>query len=352
MGVFKLKNLKRNFIYILVISILFSSLTLNVGSINLSNFLKEKNFETNNDDDFYFVQITDTHVINAQSYKEKFLRIISHVSEFKEKPAFIVITGDLVEWGGRGLSGALNYQALTSCLYQDEGQFYADSDLAIPIYFTPGNHDYCFDRSLENYHNYISNEYVDTNDNYIIEYKNLTMFFMNSGPNYYDDPMDWADVMGDGLYESDIIWFEDNLINYSSKHKIVLMHHPVVNDRNKDNEMHNVIARNRVEFIDLCEIYDVDIVLTGHTHRSVIFDKDENKFYKEPINCSKYPPLYIQTDDCKQDSNYRNISIIDNDIWIEETQEIDININPVNRNLFRFSFNILELLEILKSRIY
>jgi len=43
------------------------------------------------------------------------------------QPAFVVITGDLVEWGGGGVSGRLNYQTLVSCFYENEGQFYIDS---------------------------------------------------------------------------------------------------------------------------------------------------------------------------------------------------------------------------------
>ena len=37
-----------------------------------------------------------------------------------------------------------------SCLYQSNGQLYADSDLSIPVYTTPGNHDYMYEKSLKN----------------------------------------------------------------------------------------------------------------------------------------------------------------------------------------------------------
>jgi len=33
--------------------------------------------------------------------------------------------------------------------------------------------------------------------------------------------------------------------------------------------------------------------------------------------------LFVQSDDCKEGVHYRNISIVGNDIWIEQSQEIN-----------------------------
>ena len=97
------------------------------------------------------------------------------------------------------------------------------------------------------------------------------------------------------------------------------MHHPAVG------EEQNLFIRNRDAFVDLCEAYDVEIVLAGHTHHDKIWDYELNKYEDLPINCSLYPPLYVQTDDCKQGTHYRNISIVGDDVWIEGSTELIVN---------------------------
>ena len=67
-------------------------------------------------DDFYFIHITDTHVVNKfldkhEIRKHWLISLLENVTSFDKQPAFVVITGDLVEWGG-GFLGALNYYSL------------------------------------------------------------------------------------------------------------------------------------------------------------------------------------------------------------------------------------------------
>lgn len=303
-------------------------------------------------DDFYFVHLTDTHVRHKSFDRNQvttkiFKSVIEHVTSFNEKPAFIVITGDLVEWGGSGVSGALNCQTFVSCLYEKNDQLYANADYSVPVYTTPGNHDYCFNRNLKNYHKFIDKNHIDDNDRYVVTYGDVSLFFMDSGPNYYSDPTDWLDILGDGLYDCDIEWLDDALSSCSSQHKIVLMHHPAVNKRNEKGEMVNVIARNREEFVELCETYDVDLVLTGHTHHAVVYDADENwtKYENLPLNCSQNPTLYVQSDDCKEGCHYRNITIIGEDIWLEESEEIDVTIvNHKGVEVFSNSLKRIQLI--------
>lgn len=298
-----------------------------------NNELVSKNVVYGNDD-FYFVHITDTHVMNKvfdrNEFSKKRLRsVLDRVCSFGNKPAFIVITGDLTHWGGSGISGVLNYRAFASCLYKKYGQFYADTDYSIPVYTTPGNHDYCFNRNLRNYHRIIYND-----DRYVVNYSDVSLFFMDSGPNYYAEPKYWFNFDGDGLYDCDMDWLEGVLINCSSSHKIVLMHHPAVNLRDKNGEMHDVITHNRERFVGLCKQYNVDVVLAGHTHDPRIFDGDENFYYDNTsLNCSLYPTLFVQTDDCKEGVHYRNVSVIGNDIWIEGCVEVGSADSSMNFNL-------------------
>jgi 3',5'-cyclic AMP phosphodiesterase CpdA len=234
----------------------------------------------------------------------------------------VVITGDLVEWG-EGFFGALNYYSFIQCFYKNNTQLCADKNCSIPVYFTPGNHDYYPYRELCNYHLFVDRIHIKDNDRYVITYENLSLFFMDSGPNSYAKPSDWANSLSIGFTHRDIIWLDERLSNCTTNHKIVLMHHPAINIRNENGELYDVFIHNREMFIELCKKYDVDAVLAGHTHEARVFDAEEHLYENLPINSSNYPTLFVQSDDCKEGVHYRNISIVGNDIWIEQSQEIN-----------------------------
>jgi len=328
---------------IFVIIIILFAFTLPVTSISINNN-KIVNTDFSNIsqseisdccDDFYFIQITDTHVMHKlldrdEEYKTLFCNLINHINSFDNKPAFIVLTGDIVSFGC-GILGALNYKAALECVYKKDGQLYADSEYTIPIYSIPGNHDYMFSWNLLNYHRFIDNQHVvwnnildllekrQLNDRYTITYENLTLFFLDSGHNYYLNLLEALQFKGSGIsYWFDIEWLETALNNCTTKHKIILMHHPAINWGE-----HDIIARNKENFIKLVEGYSIDLVLAGHTHASRVFEKD-GTFYPNnvlPFNCSNYPPLYVQTDACKEGGYYRNITISGNDIWLNPCEQ-------------------------------
>jgi len=234
--------------FVLILGLVLVGSSFSVSSI-IINTLELSKTETS---DFYFVHISDTHVMNRQfdkyeKYKQNFVRVLEEIKNFKEKPAFIALTGDTVEWGGSGVTGALNYQTLLNCLYQKEGMLYADSSFKIPIYTTPGNHDYMWENSLKNYENYLKSE-----NKYVIDIGSISLFFVDSGSNYYLEPWDWLRVLGAGLFDKDIEWLEQQFSNHQSDNKIVFMHHPAVNFRDEKGIMVDVIARNRENFIQIC----------------------------------------------------------------------------------------------------
>ncbi|MCK4365661.1 MAG: metallophosphoesterase [Thermoplasmatales archaeon] len=317
-------------------------------SNNTVKFLESNSFEIKNNDDFFFVQITDTHVLHnifdrPGNSKMRLTNVLKNISNFEEKPAFVAITGDLVEWGGSGSLGALNYQTFIDCFYELDGQFYADSDFNIPIYTTPGNHDYVWENKLTNY-----NKYVKDENRYVVTLGDSSFFFIDSGANYILEPWDWVLILGSGLYDDDIAWLDEELSTCESSNKIILMHHPAVSTRDEFGRMKDVIARNRENFVDLCEQYNVEIVLTGHTHSSRVFDDEENLLTDLPLNCNDYSTLYVQTDDCKQGIHYRNISVTPDGVILEQTQELEY--NPlIKPRLIRQSI-INKILDILKNR--
>ena len=263
----------------LKILVVFLFCALLLSGLAVQGFSYDKNGQE--EDNFYFVHITDTHIMHKlydrdESTKKIFTSVLEKITSFDEKPAFVVITGDLVEWGGSGISGALNCKTFVDCLYEKDDRLYADADCTIPVYTTPGNHDYCFNYNLRNYHRFIDKNHVDEKDRYNVTYGNVELFFIDSGPNHYFHPKYWTDIVGDGLYKCDINWLESKLSSCNSEKKIVLMHHPAINKRRDDGSMGGVIFRNREEFIELCETYNVDIVLAGHTHNSRVYDLMKN----------------------------------------------------------------------------
>ena len=320
-----MKKLKTWFFSLFIIIILtISATSTGVLSKNIMKSIETCKGSINN---FYFVHITDTHVMDEKfdnGFSKMRLRsVLENVTSFEEKPAFVVITGDLVEWGSSG-SGALNYQTFLDCFYEKENQLYADKGCSIPVYTTPGNHDYFWENNLDNYHAYVDKNHVADEDRYTIVYGDVSLFFMDSGANYLKEPYTWFHPYGDGLFDDDIAWLEEQLSTCKTTHKIVLMHHPAVNVRDDSGVMYDVIARNRMRLISLCEEYDVDLVLTGHTHCSRVFDADENLLESYPFDCSEYSTLFVQTDDCKEGVHYRNITVVDDDICLEKCEEIKI----------------------------
>ena len=313
-----MKKLKIRFVSLAVLLLLIINSIIVTGIKNpLLNELNSNFLESNTNESFYFVHLTDTHIKhrifdrNEISLK-KLKTVVETILSFEKKPAFIVITGDLTEWGA-GITGALNCIAFTECFYKKDNQLYADEEYLIPVYTTPGNHDYVLQRNLRNYY-----KYINENDRYTVTYEGVCLFFMNSGPNYYSDLSVLFQWRGQGLSNDDIEWLNTKLINCQSERKIILMHHPAVGDE-KD-----LFIEYRQEFVELCETYEIEVVLAGHTHRSVIYDYELNKYTEELLNCSLLPPLYVQTADCKKRIHYRNITVDSGNILIEKTQEIKI----------------------------
>ena len=330
-----------------VVSLFFIVLMLNgmvvVGStqspINEPAIVLQKNQSTG---DFYFVHITDTHVASNwydhnETRKHWLISLLLYVTSFETPPAFVVITGDLVEWG-EGFFGALNYHAFIQCFYQNNTQLYADKNCSIPVYFTPGNHDYYPYRELCNYHLFVNKIHSKDHNHYVITFKNLSLFFMNSGPNSYAKYSDKINSLAVGLTNNDIAWLDEHMHDCSTTHKIILMHHPAINLRNQDGDMYDVFIHQREQFIELCKKYDVDAVLAGHTHEARVFDAEEHLYENLPMNSSMYPTLFVQSDDCKEGVHYRNISLIRNDLWIEPSYEVITGFSSLSLNLQNISF--------------
>ncbi len=323
----------------------------------------------NNPDSFSIVHITDPH-IGAAGASERFGDLLDHINNLNPKPEMIIISGDLVDWGCLYLSPVITrYGVFVPPYWPDIGKMnYMDFislmndklDDDIQIYGCPGNHEYRYGNcdylfwhpyywtfnptwwppglfdwhlgySLQNYRDYISPD-----ANYETEYKNTFFVSLDSGHDTYDPSWntfrDIMDFITDGIYPEDGLFGTglssaqisdlDTWLGSSSKdNKIVFMHHPAVNNG-------RTISNNKDEFYDMCDDNNVEVVLTGHTHTSHVYDESGEVEYEpnatDPLSCSDYDKtFYVQTQDCGKDhASYRLISIDGDDVYIHRYENL------------------------------
>jgi formylglycine-generating enzyme required for sulfatase activity len=273
---------------------------------------------------FTFVQITDVHIggVNAGEVERsltKFKDTLETIRTLNPKPAFMVITGDDVEWNDESFFGAF-ISTLNSYILQEKSDGHD-----ISVYFVPGNHDRRKnlaggDDNLENYHKYIKTPgqgitYLIPPDNYTFEFEYGGYLFicLDSGSDFSgidmimsggNTPIPVPDLSPEGSGLSDV------QLAALEKHnpdipKIIFMHHPAINDREditwKDNPPapggnDACISQNRKRFIDYCKDNNVQLVLSGHTHADKFFDADGN------VNLNTRP-LFIQTRSATKDTD-------------------------------------------------
>lgn len=251
---------------------------------------------------FNFVHITDLHVSDAASYVNGCdlggLGFQCYLNEFvhlNPKPAFVIASGDLSNIGDNSSNGM--YPTLTQFLFPNmvlnpnPGDYFIDSAHTIPIYFTPGNHDYYttttppLNGNLTFYSKYIS---PDTD--YAVTTSSAVILCMRSG--YDDDRPVWVDPNitspeGSGISNEQCTWLRNQLSLAGSKRKIIVMHHPPVNavGTNFDgtpftggvwDEADGSILNNRATLLNICDSNNVDIVLAGHVHQNVVASRAGN----------------------------------------------------------------------------
>jgi parallel beta-helix repeat protein len=302
--------------------------------------LKEREFE-----DFTFVHLTDVHIgwdarsefemhkdyeDLAKEYRESYERFtatLNSINDLNPKPAFILVTGDDVEYNSETF-----FNGFILAIYS----FTRHND--IPFYFIPGNHDRrekmpIIDDYLTNYHKYIpptigsdidEEDYLIKPDNYTFEYGGYLFVGLDSGKDEsYAGPqnkiIDWAPE-GAGL-STQIIWELVTLEeNKKIMPKIIFMHHPAINEDGEDDTEgfpapvapngpggnDACIANNRELFIEYCTVqkYDVCLVLTGHTHTQKFLDAEgeQVRVYTDGYY-GDMKPLFVQTRSATKDDN-------------------------------------------------
>ncbi len=280
---------------------------------------------------FTFVHITDLHVSDASSYvnsvdnnAEKFQCYIKEFAELTPRPAFIVASGDISNIGNVGPYGM--YPMLTQYLFPGlilnpgVGEYFIDSARTIPIYFTPGNHDYRTGNlpPLSTTDLTYYSKYVAPDTDYVLTTNDAVVLFLRSG---YDEnrPL-WEDSNpmnpeSSGLTNAQCNWIRNVLSNNSNKRKIIVMHSPTVNvvGKNPDGTVYagsildgadGSILHNRITFMNICDSNQVDVVLAGHVHQNVVASRSGNIVNENWPDSTRY----VQTG-AAFDGSYRIISV-------------------------------------------
>lgn len=245
---------------------------------------------------FSFIHITDLHVSDDTSYVNScdkdgmiYQCYIKELQALEPKPAFIVASGDISNIGNTGPDGS--YEVVTKYLFPstnlnpEPGSYFIDSAQTIPIYFTPGNHEYYttlippLSESMMYYQNYLAPD-----SDYVVNTNDAVLVFMRSG--YDDDRPVWEDPNifnpeGSGFSNEQCDWLRNVLSNNINKRKIIVMHHPPSNAAGTNFDgtpftetiwdvADGSILRNRKKFLNICDSNHVDVVLSGHIHQNVV----------------------------------------------------------------------------------
>ncbi|HEC89472.1 MAG TPA: PKD domain-containing protein, partial [Thermoplasmatales archaeon] len=238
---------------------------------------------------FYFIQLTDTHY-GYDGARKRVKWLIKSIAQLNPKPAFVIISGDLLSWG----ADSDNMPLLSWPFTEEENNSYSKlkedlealTDTGIPYYVCIGNHDY---RHWPVQTDYISGwipyYLVFGNLRYSTTTNDLHIVALNSGPDNlvagtYFPPK------GRGLSEDDLNWLENDLDSLdgimngrddSKLKKLIFMHHPTINYMDDAWPFPGwgagCISNNRQEFMNLCTQYNVDAILSGHIHWNRVYDR-------------------------------------------------------------------------------
>ncbi|HSU51058.1 MAG TPA: metallophosphoesterase [Segetibacter sp.] len=208
---------------------------------------------------FYFIQMSDPQfgMFNENKSFEKetenFTRAIQEANRLK--PAFVVVTGDLVN---RAFDTAqiAEYKRISHQLNEN-----------IPLYNVPGNHDI---GNTPNPANIASYRKEFGADYYSFNYKSMLGIVLNSV--YLHSP---ENVPVEAMAQEK--WLLRTLEEARGKHYdhiIVFLHHPLfLKQQNEADEYFNIPKVTRKKYMDIFKANGIRYVFAGHYHRSS-FGKD------------------------------------------------------------------------------
>jgi serine/threonine-protein phosphatase CPPED1 len=199
---------------------------------------------------FFFIQITDPQFgmveknIGFEKETELYEKAVEKINILN--PAFVVITGDLVNLQGDKLQIA-EFKRITGLI-----------DSKIPVYYTPGNHDVGESPTQQDIDSYIS-DYGDTK--FSFKYRNNSFIGFNSSLIKANTPE---------LEQTQFDWLKNELSeNKASKNIVLFCHYPffIVSPDEAD-AYFNIPMETRNKYLSLLKEYRVSVVFAGHTHKN------------------------------------------------------------------------------------
>jgi len=191
--------------------------------------------------DFYFVQITDTH-LGIENHENITSELIEKINNLPFDVKFVVHTGDIFQNNLKEKSVRASFHKLTS-------------EFKMPFYAVPGNHDL-----LPEKYRLLSRIYKKEIGplNQLVKVEGVNMIFFYSIP-FADTEL--PDV------KSQKQWIVNALDSLSEEQVILFHHQPSVGDF-YNNEMHDSWPPEMVLFWkELLNRDKVDAVICGHFHR-------------------------------------------------------------------------------------
>ena len=203
---------------------------------------------------FFFIQMTDTQFgmfTNNQGFEEETELFEKAVREADRlKPAFVVITGDLINKPG---DRTQREELLRICGMLDK---------EIPLYLVSGNHDVGGKPTAESLKLY--RETIEK-DRFSFEHEGMYGIVLNSTVIHDPDSVSTE-------YDAQLSWLKQELVKASDRqpnHILIFLHHPLFLEQPDESDQYfNIPVEKRKVYLDLFRAHGVRAVFAGHYHRN------------------------------------------------------------------------------------
>ena len=196
---------------------------------------------------FVFVHMTDTQVgfaDRSEGYVHSDSLLAAAVGSVNNlKPEFAVVTGDLVDDVDDPLQDAIFKARM--------------SELEVPCYLLPGNHDYRKQWTRE------------IRDEYVAHRGSERFSFIKNGCAFIGIDSNCIKERASEAEDEQMEWLKGELKKAGkAKYTFVFLHCPIfINDIDEEEDYENFPPERRREYITLFKDAGVDAVLAGHTHQ-------------------------------------------------------------------------------------
>lgn len=237
-------------IIVILLTIYIINLLIN-QNVYITKYKVSSNKIPNEFDEYKIVQLTDVHSIRDIKQKYKLINKIK-----KLNPDIIMVTGDLID----------------SPYYSEENSKYIKKEVEIPdrltiefmeeltdiaeVYFVYGNHEMML---------------LDDPQNNVFK-----VALENLGVNILNNKIDYITINDEKIrlvgVQDPATLYKDKKYAYVGKNNADKVKQ-ILDDllvENKEEDLYNIVLSHRPEYFELYSNYNIDLLLSGHTHGGVI----------------------------------------------------------------------------------